>query len=106
MRRVAFTPVLLVLAAVASSASIATTGVRVRTKDRITSAASLPVAVIRLSPKRSAARPLPSFNPDPTPFITEFYGPSTAKPESKKPAEAPLTLPEAVVIHHTSRSSR
>ena len=109
MRRVAFNPVLLAMAAVASSASVATPDVRdkhVWAKDRITSAANLPVAVKRLSPKRSAARPVPSFNLDPTPFTTEFYGPSSAQPEQKKPAAAPANVPEAVVFHHTSSSSR
>jgi hypothetical protein len=110
MRRVAFTPVLLAMAAVASSASVATPDMRdkhVWAKDRITSAANLPTAVKRLSPKRSAAQSLPTFNQDPTPIITEFYGPSSAKPETKKSRTAPPSAPpEAAVFQRTSSRSR
>jgi len=101
MRRVAFNSVLLVMAAVASSASVATTGVRVQINSRITSAANLPVTEKRLSMERNAARPLiqlPSFNPDPTPFLTEFYGPAKKAPTVTAPkAEIPVTVPEASV---------
>ena len=100
MRRVAFTSVLLVMAAVASSASVATTGVRAQTDRRITSAANLPAAEKRLSPGRNATQPtpLPSFNADPTPFLTEFYGPAKNAPNTTAPkAEVPATVPEAAV---------
>jgi hypothetical protein len=104
MRRVAFTSVLLVMAAVASPASVTTPGVRgehVWTKSRITSAANLPVAEKRLSPKRNATQPQlvpPSFNADPTPFLTEFYGPAKSTPKTSPPrAEVPVSAPEASV---------
>jgi hypothetical protein len=98
MRRVASLTILLVMASVASVASIATPGARAQINDRITSASHLPDVqchVRSLSP-RNAAQPnfnLPSFNLDPTPIITEFYGP--AKSDAKKPA--PAALPEASV---------
>jgi hypothetical protein len=80
------------MASVASVASIATPGARAQINDRITSASHLPDVqchVRSLSP-RNAAQPnfnLPSFNLDPTPIITEFYGP--AKSEAEKPALQP-----------------
>jgi hypothetical protein len=96
------------MAAVASSASVATPGVRdkhVWAKDRINSAANPPVAVKRLSPQRSATQPLPSFNLDPTPIITEFYGPSSSKQE-QKPTKVRIATPEAVVLRDSANSSR
>ena len=70
------------MASVASLASAPAPAARAQAKDRITSAAALPVVVKSLSP-RNATQPnpaLPAFNPDPMPIITEFYGP--AKVES------------------------
>lgn len=98
MRRVAYIPVLLVMAAVASSASVATTGVRAQATDR-TELAAIQPAARSLSP-RSAAQPtimLPSFHSDPFPILTEFYGPAKTeapKPEQKRPS--PQGVPEAV----------
>lgn len=108
MRRVAFIPVLLVMAAVASSASVATTGVRVQAKSRITSAANLPVAEKSLSSDRNATQPnpLPSFQPDPYPFLTEFYGPAKVAPAAQPKPLGPANLPEAVVLRHSHSPSR
>jgi hypothetical protein len=106
MRRVVNIPVLLVLAAVASSASVATTGVRVQSKDRIISAANLPAAVKRLSTIRNATQPLPSFSVDPTPVITEFYGPAKTVPVSKPKAASPAVGAEAVILRSSRRQSR
>jgi hypothetical protein len=102
MRRVASLTILLVMASVASVASTATPAARAQINDRITSASNLPdvhCPVRSLSP-RNAAQPtleLPSFNPDPTPVITEFYGP--AKSEAEKPTLQPSSAiaPEASV---------
>jgi hypothetical protein len=99
MRRVASLSVLLIMAAVASSASVATTGVRAQIKDRITSASDLPDTVKRLS-TRNAARPsvgLPAFDPDPTPFLTEFYGPAKAQPRPAPKASVPAGKPTATI---------
>jgi hypothetical protein len=108
MRRVAFIPVLLVMASVASSASVAASGERAQINDRITSASNLPDVKchVRSLSQRNATQPtivLPRFNPDPTPIITEFYGP--AKPEAKKPEPKPASaaVPEAAV--HTTTPS-
>jgi hypothetical protein len=102
MRRVASLTVLLVMASVASVASVAAPGARAQINDRITSASTLPDVqchVRSLSPRNAAqpTLPLPSFNPDPTPFITEFYGP--AKTDTQKPASKPSSpaVPEASV---------
>ena len=102
MRRVASLTVLLVMASVASVASVATPGARAQINDRITSASHLPDVqchVRSLSP-RNAAQPtlqLPSFNPDPTPIITEFYGPAKSEAKSPDSKPAPAVLPEASV---------
>jgi hypothetical protein len=96
MRRVASLPVLLIMAAVASSASVATTGVRAQIKDRITSASDLPDAVKSLS-LRNAARPkieLPAFNRDATPLVTEFYGPAKKEPVPAPRPSAPAGAPQ------------
>ena len=88
MRRVASLTVLLVMASVASLASVPAPAARAQAKDRITSAADLPVAVKSLSP-RNAAQPTsvqPAITPDPMPFITEFYGPAKS---AAQPAKAP-----------------
>jgi hypothetical protein len=86
------------MASVASLASTPAPAARAQAKDRITSTADLPAVVKRLSP-RNAAQPtsLPLLNPDPTPFITEFYGP--AKPAAQKPAAQPVphAVPEASI---------
>jgi hypothetical protein len=108
MRRVANIPVLLAMAAVASPASATTPVVRdahVWGKDRIISAANLPVAVKRLSPTRNAAQPLPAVTADPTPFITEFYGPAKPSPVAK-PRSVPAVGPEAVILRSSRRQSR
>ena len=103
MRRVAFIPVLLIMASVASSASVAASGERAQINDRITSASNLPDVKCHVKglSQRNAAQPtivLPRFNPDPTPIITEFYG--SAKSEGKKPEPKPdvaAAVPEAAV---------
>jgi hypothetical protein len=91
------------MASVASLASAPAPAARAQAKDRLTSAAALPVDVKSLSP-RYATQPnpaLPAFNPDPMPIITEFYGP--AKVESSKPAPKPPsgTVPEAAIRTNT-----
>lgn len=100
MRRVALIPVLLVMAAVASSASVATTGVRVQAKDRITSMTNLPVIEKRLSPERNVAQPhpLPTFLFDAHPLLTEFYGPAQTSPIVPARSAAPATQPEASIL--------
>ena len=103
MRRVAYIPVLLVMASVASSAS-ASAGPRAQIKDRITSASTQPGVVKSLSPQRNAALPTnaaPVFTPDPTPFITEFYGPAKVEAKKPTPASSPAAIPEATVRTHT-----
>ena len=108
MRRVALIPVLLVMAAVASSASVATTGVRVQTNSRIISLTNLPVSEKRLSPERNVAQPtfLPAFQTDAHPLLTEFYGPAKAAPAPPAKAAAPASVPEASILQTSHARSR
>jgi hypothetical protein len=108
MRRVALIPVLLVMAAVASSASVATTGVRIQTNSRITSLTILPVSEKRLSPERNVAQPtrLPAFQPDAHPLLTEFYGPAKTAPAAPAKAAAPVSVPEASIVQNSHSRSR
>ena len=99
MRRVASLLVLLVMASVASLASVPAPGARAQIKDRISSTAALPVVVKSLSPRNAAQPTLPAIDADPTPVITEFYGP--AKTEAKLPKPAPADVPEAAVRTRT-----
>src|SRR5262245_37656659 len=109
MRRVAFLPVLLVMASVACSASVAALGKRVQAKGRITATSQLP-DVVRGPPQAKATQPtivLPKFDPDPTPIITEFYGP--AKVEQKKPEpkpDAPSATASQTAVHAERPSVR
>ena len=99
MRRVASLTVLLVMASVASLASVPAPAARAHAKDRITSTADLPAVVKSLSP-RNAAQPtsaLPAMNPDPTPFITEFYGPAKSAAQTPAAKPAPHAVPEASI---------
>lgn len=99
MRRVASLTVLLVMASVASLASTPAPAARAQATDRITSAAALPVVVKSLSP-RNATQPipaLPALNPDPTPFITEFYGPAKSAAQTPLTKPAPHAVPEASI---------
>ena len=98
MRRVASLTVLLVMASVASLASVPAPAARAQAKDRITSTADLPVVVRSLSP-RNAAQPtsLPSMNADPTPFLTEFYGPAKSAAQTPAAKPAPHAVPEASI---------
>ena len=99
MRRVASLTVLLVMASVASLASVPAPAARAQAKHRITSTADLPVVVRSLSP-RNAAQPtsaLPAMNPDPTPFITEFYGPAKSAAQTPAAKPAPHAVPEASI---------
>ena len=102
MRRVASLTVLLVMASVASLASVPAPAARAQINDRITSASHLPDVqchVRSLSP-RNAAQPtsaLPAINPDPTPFITEFYGPAKSAAQTPAAKPAPHTVPEASI---------
>lgn len=105
MRRVASLTVLLVMASVASLASVPAPAARAQAKHRITSAADLPAVVRSLSP-RNAAQPtsaLPAVNPDPTPFITEFYGPAKSEPKAPVSKRILHPVPEASIP--TSRPS-
>ena len=99
MRRVASLTVLLVMASVASLASAPAPAARAQAKHRITSAAALPVVVKSLSP-RNATQPnavQPALNPDPTPFITEFYGPAKAAAQAPAAKPAPHAASEALI---------
>jgi hypothetical protein len=88
------------MASVASLASAPAPAARAQATDRITSAAALPAVVKSLSP-RNATQPttsaLPVVNPDPTPFITEFYGPAKSAAQSPASKPAPHAVPEASI---------
>jgi hypothetical protein len=98
MRRVASLTVLLVMASVASLASAPAPAARAQATDRITSAAALPAVVKGLSP-RNATQPtsLPALDPDPTPFITEFYGAAKSPAQTPAAKPAPHAVPEASI---------
>ena len=105
MRRVASLTVLLVMASVASLASVPAPAARAQINDRITSASHLPDVqchVRSLSPRNAAQPILPAIGPDPTPVITEFYGP--AKSEAKTPQPSSRAVPEASVLRTGTRS--
>ena len=98
MRRVASLTVLLVMASVAS---VATPGARAQINDRVASASeNLPDVQChgRSLSRRNAAQPiLPRFNSDPTPIITEFYGPAKSEAKKPEPKPAPAAVPEAAI---------
>jgi hypothetical protein len=87
------------MASVASLASVPAPAARAQAKHRITSTADLPVVVKSLSP-RNATQPkpaLPALNTDPTPFITEFYGPAKSAAQAPASKPAPQAAPEASI---------
>jgi hypothetical protein len=90
------------MASVASLASVPAPGARAQIKDRISSTAALPVVVKSLSPRNAAQPTLPAIDPDPTPVITEFYGPAKSGSKSEaKPKSDPTAVPEAAIRTRT-----
>jgi hypothetical protein len=95
------------MASVASVASVAAPGARAQINDRITSASNLfdVQCHVKSLSQRNAAQPTVAIpQSDPTPILTEFYGPAKGeakKPEPKRGAPERAT-PQAAVPANTS----